>query len=69
LGAYLITPDEIAKEIIILKTFVCEVDATPQACSDGVDKYWAGMATAIFTYSEAPADICSAGGLCKKSTR
>jgi hypothetical protein len=69
LGTYLTTPDEIAKEIVILKTFVCEVDATPQACADGVDKYWEGMANAIFGYSETPADICAAGGICKKSTR
>jgi len=69
LGAYLTLPEEIEKEILLLKTFVCEVDADPEGCAAGVDKYWAGMAEAIFGYSETPADICAAGGLCKKSTR
>ena len=69
LGAYLTTPAEIEKEVLLLKTFVCEVDADPEGCAAGVDKYWAGMATAIFGYEETPADICAAGGICKKSTR
>ena len=69
LGTFLTTPAEIEKEILLLKTFVCEVDADPEGCAAGVDKYWAGMAEAIFGYSETPADICSAGGICKKSVR
>ncbi len=69
LGQYLTTPEEIEKEVLLLKTFVCEVDADPEGCAAGVDKYWAGMAEAIFGYEETPADICSAGGICKKSAR
>jgi hypothetical protein len=69
LGTFLITPDEIAKGIILLKTFVCETDAAPQVCADGVDKYWEGMTTAFYSYAETPADICTAGGLCKKQSR
>ena len=69
LGTFLVTPDEIAKEVLLLKTFVCESDADPQGCADGVDKYWEGMAKAIFSYEQTPTDICSAGGICKKQTR
>ena len=69
LGTYLTTPEEIEKELLLLKTFVCEVDEDPAGCAAGADKYWPGMATAIFGYSETPNDICSAGGICKKSTR
>ena len=69
LGAYLTTDEEIAKEVLILKTFVCEADADPEGCADGVDQFWAGMATAIFSFQETPRDICSAGGICKKNAR
>ena len=69
LGTFLVTPDEIAKEVLLLKTFVCEPDSDPQGCADGVDKYWEGMAKAIFSYEDTPADICSAGGICKKGAR
>ena len=69
LGAYLTTDEEIAKEVLILKTFVCEADADPEGCAAGVDKYWPGMAKALFSYEETPADICSAGGICKKNAR
>jgi hypothetical protein len=63
LGANL-TSDEVEKEVMSL----CKLVAQPQECTDGVDKYWEGMANVTFSNAQIPAYICHSAGLCDNST-